>query len=77
VPATAELATYAAEVARRVRAVLDGDLVGVWLIGVWLIGSAALDDFDAQRSGVDVLAVSAVRRRKHAPGAERGARPPG
>jgi hypothetical protein len=51
-----DVAAYAAEVARRVRETIGDDVVGVWLIG-----SLSLDDFDADRSDVDVLAVSAGR----------------
>jgi hypothetical protein len=46
--------SHADEVARRTREVL-----GERLVGVWLVGSAALGDFDPERSDIDVQAVAA------------------
>ncbi len=47
---------YLAELVERLAARLDDGLAGVWLFG-----SAALGDFDPQRSDLDVQAVCAVR----------------
>jgi PAS domain S-box-containing protein len=47
---------YLAELANRLTA-----RVGDRLLGAWVIGSGALGDFDAQRSDIDVQAVSAER----------------
>jgi hypothetical protein len=49
-------AAYLREVARRL-----GDMLGDPLEGVWLVGSAALGDFDARRSDLDVQAVTSRR----------------
>jgi hypothetical protein len=46
-------AAYLEEVVRRVR-----DVLGEGLAGVWLLGSGALGDFSADRSDLDVQAVS-------------------
>ena len=49
----ARIARYLAEVVERV-----GSQLGERMVGVWLFGSAALGDFDARRSDLDVQAVS-------------------
>src|SRR3712207_1407639 len=61
------LDSYVSEVARRVH-----DALGSRLVGVWLVGSAALQDYDPQRSDVDVQAVATERlplpQRRHLAG---------
>ena len=47
---------YLAELVERLRAV-----AGERLVGVWLVGSAALGDFDAARSDLDVQGVTTER----------------
>ena len=50
------IAGYLSELTTRLTAA-----VGDRLLGAWVIGSGALGDFDAQRSDIDVQAVSAAR----------------
>ena len=53
---SADIETYLAELAARLR---DG--LGDRLVGVWLFGSGALGDFDPATSDLDVQAVTTVR----------------